>query len=187
MDPHKWLFQPFEAGCLMVKDVRRLEAAFAVQPEYLQDARPVGDQPNFSDRGLQLTRSFRALKVWMSIQTFGLAAFRRSIAKGMELAERAEAYVRASDVMELATPASLGVVCFRFRPRGASYPPEELERINQRVQRRVIDTGTAMMSSTRLRGVYSLRLCILNHNTSWDDVQATLQAIERFGHEAISA
>ena len=187
MDPHKWLFQPFEAGCLMVKDVGRLEAAFAVRPEYLQDASSIGDQPNFSDRGLQLTRSFRALKVWMSIQTFGLAAFRRSIAKGIDLADRAEAYVRASDVLELATPASLGVVCFRFRPRGVAYPPDELERINQQVQRRVIDTGTAMMSSTRLRGVYSLRLCILNHTTSWEDVRATLEAIERFGGEGISA
>jgi glutamate/tyrosine decarboxylase-like PLP-dependent enzyme len=184
MDPHKWLFQPFEAGCLMVRDVRRLEAAFAVHPEYLQDTRSGSEQPNFSDRGLQLSRSFRALKVWMSIQTFGLTAFRRSIGKGIELAKRAEAHVRASDVLEIATPASLGVLCFRFHPRGANWPQEQLERINERVQARVIETGTAMMSSTRLRGAYSLRFCILNHNTSWEDVLGTLQAIERFGIEA---
>ena len=71
-----------------------------MQPEYLQDARSGSEHPNFSDRGLQLTRSFRALKVWMSIQTFGLAAFRRSVAKGIELAERADAYVRDSDLLE---------------------------------------------------------------------------------------
>jgi glutamate/tyrosine decarboxylase-like PLP-dependent enzyme len=185
MDPHKWLFQPFEAGCLIVKDVRRLEAAFAVHPEYLQDARTGAEQPNFSDRGLQLSRSFRALKVWMSIQTFGVAAFRRAIAKGIELAEQAEAYVRASDLLEIATPASLGVICFRFHPRDSAWTQDQLERVNERVQARVIATGTAMMSSTRLRGAYSLRLCILNHTTSWDDVLATLQAIERFGREAI--
>jgi glutamate/tyrosine decarboxylase-like PLP-dependent enzyme len=185
MDPHKWLFQPFEAGCLMVRDVRRLEAAFTVHPEYLQDARAGSEQPNFSDRGLQLSRSFRALKVWMSIQTFGLAAFRRSIARGIELAESAEAYVRASDLLEIAAPASLGVICFRLHPRGAEWPQERLERINERVQARVIETGTAMMSSTRLRGAYSLRLCILNHTTSWDDVLSTLQAIEGFGLDAI--
>ena len=184
MDPHKWIFQPFEAGCLMVKDVRRLEAAFAVHPEYLQDTRSGSEQPNFSDRGLQLSRSFRALKVWMSIQTFGLAAFRRSIAKGIDLAERAEAYIRGSDVLEIATPASLGVICFRFHPRGSNWSQARLERINERVQARVIDTGTAMMSSTRLRGAYSLRFCILNHTTSWQDVLRTLRAIERFGLEA---
>jgi glutamate/tyrosine decarboxylase-like PLP-dependent enzyme len=186
LDAHKWLFQPFEAGCLMVKDVARLEAAFTVQPEYLQDTQFGREHPNFSDRGLQLSRSFRALKVWMSIQTFGLAAFRRSVARGMELAEQAEEYVRDSPLLRIATPASLGVVCFRFHPRNSIHPPDYLEQINKRVQARVIETGTAMISSTRLRGVYSLRFCILNHTTTWEDVLTTLQAIERFGQEAIA-
>ena len=183
MDPHKWLFQPFEAGCLMVKDVARLEAAFTVQAEYLQDAQWGREHANFSDRGLQLTRQFRALKVWMSIQTFGLAAFRRAIAKGIELAARAEEYVRASELLEIANPASLGVVCFRFNPLGSGYSPERLEALNKQVQARVIETGTAMISSTRLRGSYSLRFCILNHQTTWGDVKGTLEAIERFGLE----
>jgi glutamate/tyrosine decarboxylase-like PLP-dependent enzyme len=183
MDAHKWLFQPFEAGCLMVKDIRRLEAAFSVQPEYLQDTQWGRDHPNFSDRGLQLTRSFRALKVWMSIQTFGVAAFRRSIAKGMELAERAEEYVLASELLEIANPASLGIVCFRFNPRGSGYSVEYLEELNEKVQARVIESATAMTSSTRLRGAYSLRLCILNHHSTWEDVHGTLQAVERFGQE----
>jgi glutamate/tyrosine decarboxylase-like PLP-dependent enzyme len=183
MDAHKWLFQPFEAGCLMVKDVARLEAAFAVQAEYLQDAQWGSEHPNFSDRGLQLTRQFRALKVWMSVQTFGLAAFRRAVAKGIELADRAEEYVRASELLEIANPASLGVVCFRYHPRGAGYAPDRLEALNRRVQAKVIDTGRAMLSSTRLRGSYSLRFCILNHQTTWQDVLETLQAIERFGAE----
>ena len=183
MDAHKWLFQPFEAGCLMVKDVARLEAAFTVQAEYLQDAQWGREHANFSDRGLQLTRQFRALKVWMSIQTFGLAAFRRAIAKGIELAARAEEYVRASELLEIANPASLGVVCFRFNPLGSGYSPERLEALNKQVQARVIETGTAMISSTRLRGSYSLRFCILNHQTTWGDVKGTLEAIERFGLE----
>jgi aromatic-L-amino-acid decarboxylase len=181
MDAHKWLFQPFEAGCLMVKDVRRLEAAFSVHPEYLQDTRWGQEHPNFSDRGLQLTRSFRALKVWMSIQTFGLAAFRRSIAKGIELAERAQEYVLASELLEIATPASLGIVCFRFNPRRSGYSEDYLEDLNAKVQSRVMETQTAMTSSTRLRGAYSLRLCILNHHTTWEDVLGTLRAIEGFG------
>jgi glutamate/tyrosine decarboxylase-like PLP-dependent enzyme len=187
MDAHKWLFQPFEAGCLMVKDVARLEAAFGVQPDYLQDTRWGSDHPNFSDRGLQLSRSFRALKVWMSVQTFGLGAFRRAVSGGIELAERAEEYAKSSKQLEVANPASLGVVCFRFNPEDTDLSDEELERINRAIQDQVISTGTAFMSSTRLRGRYSLRLCILNHNTRWSDVLDTLQAIERFGRDALRA
>lgn len=186
LDAHKWLFQPFETGCLMVKDVERLEKAFSVEPEYLQDARWGSDHPNFSDRGLQLSRSFRALKVWMSIQTFGVEAFRRSVAKGIDLAGRAEEYVRASDVLQIRNPASLGVVCFRFLPSSSNYDESHIEKINQAIQTRVIETGIAMMSSTRLRGVYSLRFCILNHQTTWEDVRDTLQAIERFGKQEIA-
>ncbi len=184
MDAHKWLFQPFEAGCLMVKDVSLLERAFSVRPEYMQDTEWGRDHPNFGDRGLQLSRSFRALKVWMSVQTFGMAAFRRAVSSGIELAARAEAYVRDSDVLQIANPASLGVLCFRVNPVGCGLDEEALERINDGVQARVIESGTAMMSSTRLRGLYSLRLCILNHTTTWEDVRETLEAIERFGLEA---
>lgn len=186
MDAHKWFFQPFEAGCLMVKDVRRLESAFSVRPEYLQDTEWGREHPNFGDRGLQLSRSFRALKVWMSVQTFGMAAFRQAVGRGIELAERAEAYVRASDTLQIANPASLGVVCFRVHPRGRELGSERLEEINEAVQKRIIDTGTAMMSSTRLRGAYSLRFCILNHNTTWEDVEETLRAIERFGLDELA-
>lgn len=183
MDAHKWLFQPFETGCLMVKDVRRLEAAFSVRPEYLQDTEWGLEHPNFGDRGLQLSRSFRALKVWMSIQTFGMKAFRAAVTRGIELASKAEAWIRASDDLELANPASLSVVCFRFNPRDPDLSVEQLEALNDRIQARVIDTGIAMMSSTRLRGVYWLRLCIVNHTTTWEDVRTTLEAIERFGQD----
>lgn len=187
MDAHKWLFQPFEAGCLMVKDVRKLEAAFSVRPEYLQDTDWGRDHPNFGDRGLQLTRSFRALKVWMSIQTFGMAAFRRSVSRGVELARKAEEYVRASDILQIANPASLGIVCFRINPKGADIDDETLERVNEAAQTRIIEEAVAMMSSTRLRGLYSLRLCILNHATTWEDVRSTLEATERFGMELLES
>jgi len=190
MDAHKWLFPPSEVGCLMVKDVRTLEAAFSVHPEYLQDTQWGADHPNFGDRGLQLSRSFRALKIWMSIQTFGMAAFRRAVARGIELAAAAEAYVRESDVLQIANPASLGVVCFRVNPRvspgGSDLSDDRIEKVNEAVQARVIESQVAMMSSTRLCGLYSLRMCILNHTTTWDDVRETLHAIEQFGREALS-
>ncbi|HSM61264.1 MAG TPA: aminotransferase class I/II-fold pyridoxal phosphate-dependent enzyme [Longimicrobiales bacterium] len=183
LDAHKWLFQPFEAGCLMVRDVRRLDAAFSVRPEYLQDVELGMEQVNFADRGLQLTRAFRALKVWMSIQSFGLSAFRSAVARGMELADRAAEYVDRSPTLEMLSPASLGVVCFRLNPPGVARSAAELEALNERAQARVIRSEVAMMSSTRLRGTYSLRLCIMNHHTSWEDVRETLEALERAGEQ----
>jgi glutamate/tyrosine decarboxylase-like PLP-dependent enzyme len=183
MDAHKWLYQPYEAGCLVVRDVRSLERAFSVRPEYLQDTEWGSEHPNFGDRGLQLTRSFRALKVWVSIQTFGLAAFRAAIDRTLDLTESAERFIRASEVLELLEPASLGIVCFRVGVPGRD--EAALERVNQSVQEEIVASGYAMMSSTRLRGRYALRFCILNHTTTWDDVRSTLERLERLGRRAL--
>ena len=186
LDAHKWFFQPYEAGCLLVKDLRTLESVFAVRPDILQDSVWGANHPNLVDRGLQLSRSFRALKVWMSVQTFGMAAFRRAVSKGMELAARAEDYARASPVLEVSTPASLGVVCFRVNPAGADCDEEILDRINRTVLARLFWEDPAFVSSTLLRGMFSLRLCIVNHSTSWDDVRETLETVEQFGRETLA-
>ena len=185
LDAHKWLFQPYEAGCLLVRDLSTLEKAFGVKCDVLQDTIWGADHPNFADRGLQLSRSFRALKVWMSIQTFGMAAFRRAVANGLELAARAEDYIRASPVLEVVNGASLSIVCFRVNPADAGLGESTLEEINRKVLAQVFWDDTAFMSSTSLRGKFSLRLCIVNHNTTWADVRATLEAAERFGTQAL--
>ena len=186
LDPHKGFFQPYEVGCLLVKDARTLEKAFVVPHDMLQDTIWGANHPNFSDRGLQLSRSVRALKVWMSVQTFGMAAFRRAVSNGMELAARAETYVRASPILEMLNPVSLGIVCFRVNPKTTALDEEALEKINRNVLARVFWEDPAFMSSTRLRQRFSLRLCIINHTTTWDDVRETLEAIERFGRQALS-
>ena len=187
LDAHKWLYQPFEAGCVMVKDVAHLVRAFSVNPDYLQDTKLGLEHVNFADRGYQLTRCFRALKVWMSIQTFGLARFREAIARTIQFATDAGALVAATSGLELLGPPSLGVLCFRYRPQGADWTPERIDRLNEAIQARVIQTGTAMISSTRLRGIYSLRLCIMSHQTTWDDVRGTIRRIEDFGRALAAA
>ena len=185
VDAHKWLFQPYEAGCLLVKDLRTLENALRVNHDVLQDTIWGSDHPNFSDRGLQLSRSFRALKVWMSIQTFGMAAFRRAVGNGMGLAVRAEDYVRASAVLEIVSAASLSIVCFRVNPGNSGLDEQDLKEINGNVLAQVFWDDPAFVSSTSLHGKSSLRLCIVNHNTTWDDVRETLEAVERFGRAAL--
>ena len=124
LDAHKWLFQPFEAGCVLVRDVATLVRAFSVNPDYLQDTKLGMEHVNFADRGYQLTRSFRALKVWMSIQTFGLSRIRAAITRAIELADEAGRLVARTPGLELLSPPSLGVLCFRYRPQGAEWSPE---------------------------------------------------------------
>ena len=128
----------------------------------------------------------RALKIWMSVQTFGMDAFRRAVAKGMELAARAEAYVRESQTLEMLNPASLGIVCFRINPADTAIEEEKLTEINKTVLARIFWEDKAFISSTLLHGKFSLRLCIVNHTTTWDDVRETLEAAEQFGREALS-
>jgi glutamate/tyrosine decarboxylase-like PLP-dependent enzyme len=171
----------------LVRDPAELEAAFRVFPEYLQDTELGSEHPNFGDRGVQLTRAFRALKVWMALQIHGRSAHAEGIAGGMRLAELAERHVEAHDDLELLSPASLGVVCFRARPPGGPDDEKGLEALNHEVQSRIVAEGTAMMSSTRLRGRFSLRLCILNYRSREEDVVATLERIREVAREVAGA
>ncbi len=185
LDAHKWFFQPYEAGCLLVKDENTLKNAFTMGTDVLQDTVWGANHPNFSDLGLQLSRSVRALKVWMSVQTFGMAAFRRAIAKGMELSERAETYVRESPILEAMNVVTLGIVCFRINPADDELDEAVLDKVNRTVLARMFWDDPAFMSSTMLHGVFALRMCIINHSTTWDDVRETLEAVERFGNETL--
>lgn len=186
LDAHKWFFQPYEVGCLMVRDISTLEKPFGIRPDFLQDALWGSGHPNFWDRGLQMSRSARALKIWMSVQTFGMAAFRRAISSGMDLAARAQEYIDESPVLACTSPASLSVVCFRVDPADQDIANDDLDEVNRTVLARLFWEDPAFMSSAMPRGLFSLRLCIVNHNTTWDDVRETLEAAERFGKEALA-
>ncbi|MGZ4318115.1 MAG: aminotransferase class V-fold PLP-dependent enzyme [Gaiellaceae bacterium] len=177
LDPHKWLYQPFECGCLLVRDGKLLRSAFEIAPDYLSEARAAEGETNFSDLGLQLTRTSRALKVWLSIQILGLDAFREAIERSLELAEHAARRVEESETLELLAPRSLGVVCLRRRFEGVD--ETELERRNAALAAALEASGTGLVSSTRLHGRYALRLCILNHTTGLEDVDAVLDFLAR--------
>src|SRR5256885_8333600 len=114
LDPHKWLFQSFEAGCLLVRDREQLLKTFQVMPEYLRDTHGGLEEGNFGNYGVQLTRAFRALKLWLSLRTFGLENFRKAIARGIEIAEVAEKELASSEQWEIVTPAHLAIITFRY-------------------------------------------------------------------------
>jgi glutamate/tyrosine decarboxylase-like PLP-dependent enzyme len=177
LDPHKWLYQPFECGCLLVRDGRQLLDAFEIHPDYLRDTKSgVPREVNFADYGMQLSRTSHAIKVWLSIQYFGLAAFRNAIDHCLDLTARAEERIRASSELELMSPASLSIVCFRRRFPNAD--EDEIERRNSELVRALARTTLGFVSSTKLRGRFAIRLCIFNHTTRAQDVDAVLDHFE---------
>ena len=172
LDPHKWLFQPFEIGCVLVRDAGLLRSTFQVRPEYLKDALPTEDEVNLSDYGVQLTRSFRALKLWMSLKVFGLSAFREAVDWGIRLAEIAEGRLRSSGKWEIVSPAQLAIVAFRYA--GGD------DAVNLRIIDRMYDDGFAFLSSTILCERPALRLCTINPRTTEADILETIDRLERF-------
>ena len=176
LDPHKWLYQPFEVGCLLVREGVRLERAFHVMPHYLQDTAVSGREVNFGERGVQLTRSARVLKIWLSLQYFGVPAFAQAIERCLGLTLYAQERLEQSRRFELLSPASLGIVCFRRVWSGVD--ESEIERRNVQLTLEFKASGVGLISSTRANGRYALRLCILNHRTARSDVDRVIDWLE---------
>ncbi len=182
LDPHKWLFQPFEIGCVLVRDARLLKKTFHTMAEYLEDTKRAEEEEiNYYDYGVQLTRGFRALKLWLSLKTFGAAAFREAINRGFELAEFAEDLLRKSDRWQIITPATMGMVTFRYVAEGCS--ENEINEIHRRMVEMMAEDGFAFANSTALRGQIVMRLCTINPRTTEQEIRATIEQIEQFGRE----
>jgi glutamate/tyrosine decarboxylase-like PLP-dependent enzyme len=174
LDPHKWLFQPYEAGCVLVREPGALERAFSMDGAYLRDT--VSGQVELRNRGLQLTRGSRALKLWVSLRVFGLDAFRAAVARGIELAEHAEATLRGRPGWEIISPAQLGIVCFaRIRP---GLDAAALNALNDQLVRLAVEDGFAAPSSTVIAGRTALRMCTINPRTTAQDIEATIERLE---------
>jgi glutamate/tyrosine decarboxylase-like PLP-dependent enzyme len=169
VDPHKWLFQTPELGCLLVRDGPLLPAAFSARAAYLRDAAAGADEVNFADRGIQLTRQFGALKLWFSMKVYGVAAFRQAIAHGLALAEHAQSILEDDPLWEVVTPARLGIVTFRL-----AGPAETADEHTAALVPALMADGHAVITSTQVRGRIALRLCTDNPRSTPEDVDATL-------------
>jgi glutamate/tyrosine decarboxylase-like PLP-dependent enzyme len=171
LDPHKWLFQPFECGCVLLRDSSHLKTAFQLMPEYMRDVHRNTAETNPADYGVQLTRGFRALKVWLSINTFGMAAFRDAVTRGFELAEFAEKELRTRQNCEILSPAAMGIVAFRF---GTS------DELQTKLVELMLQDAFAFLTSTTLKGRTALRLCTINPRTTEEDIVRTIDRLEKF-------
>src|ERR1035437_7193169 len=186
LDPHKWLFQPYELGCLLVRDASVLQKAFRVEDEdhadYLEDVtRHVQHDVNFYECGVQLTRSFKALKLWLSMRAFGLGEFRRAIEIGFEMADHAERTLRAAGMWEVVTPSQMGVVTFRWRD--AAKTEAQINAIMRGTVEMMREDGYALVMSTSLRGRPVLRLCPINPATNEGEIEETIKRLGRFAVE----
>ncbi|HTU31425.1 MAG TPA: aminotransferase class I/II-fold pyridoxal phosphate-dependent enzyme [Solirubrobacteraceae bacterium] len=175
LDPHKWLFQPYDVGCLFM---RRgvLDAAFRMDPEYLVDVMASRGEVDMRNRTLELTRRSRALKLWLSIKTYGMDAIGAAVARGIELAEIAEAMIDDDERFTKVTPAQLGIVTFALT--GAA--PEAHREAAAALTR----DGFAVATATTLKGRAVLRLCTINPQTTEGDLRGTLQRLAEAGHAA---
>ena len=176
LDPHKWLAQPFDVGCLLVRDGALLPVTFAIRPDYLQDNVPAPDEVNFADRGIALTRRFRALEIWLSMQVLGLGWFRRHVTRCLALARYAQASLERAG-FEILSPATLSVVCFRVVPEGSN--DAEIDRANLDLAEAVRRSQEAFIASTRIGGRVALRVCFVNWQTTEEDVERVVGLMRR--------
>ena len=183
IDPHKWLFQPYEIGCLIVQNHKYLKGTFSEKASYLRDIEGNKSEINFYDHGIELTRNFRALKFYMSIKTFGLGAFRNAINYNIELAEQVEEVLRNSIKWEVVSPANLAIINFRYHPVGQKFTDSKLDQINQKISARVMASKEALLVTTMLQGQVVLRMCLINPRTTLDHVKSTLQLCEKFAQD----
>lgn len=186
LDPHKWFYCGIEAGCAIVREGRLLRDTFRILPEYMTDVEREEQEVNFCDYGLQLTRSFRALKVWMTLKTFGARRLRETIDQCMDLAGFASKLFSQSPRIEITSAPSLGVFSFRYVPEGAGRSSDEeyLNRINADLVARAVASRQIVLSTTRLGSRLVIRLCVLNHRTRKENIRNVLTLVERFGQEA---
>jgi glutamate/tyrosine decarboxylase-like PLP-dependent enzyme len=172
LDPHKWLFQPYDIGCVFMRP-GALGEAFRMDPEYLIDVMARRGEVDMRNRTLELTRRCRALKLWLSLRTYGMEAIGAAVARGIELAELAETLIREDERFAVVTPAQLGIVTFALA--GAE------EATHREAAARLAEDGYAAVTATTLKGRSVLRLCTINPRTTEEDLRGTLERLARTG------
>jgi len=177
LDPHKWLYQSLDVGCLLYRDANAAQKAFSYSGEY---ARSLSTDPlesfSFFEESLELSRRFRALKLWLSLRYHGFERFREAVKKDLAHARRLSEQVESEEHLELLAPAELSAVCFRYRGKG-QLSETELNRLNPMILKRVIERGRVYLSNAWLRQRFCLRACIVNHRTTDSDVDDVIAEV----------
>jgi glutamate/tyrosine decarboxylase-like PLP-dependent enzyme len=186
-DPHKWLYVPYEAGATLVREPGRLASTFRKFPEYLASdpESPFPGPAWFAERGVELSRGFKALKVWMGLKTHGWRAYADLIEEDVRLAGFLAAEVDRRPEFERLADSVLSIANFRFRPAGRPRPDAELDQINRRIVHRLVGEGSFFLAPTILKGRTALRVAIVNFRTREEDLLALLDEAARIGRDLV--
>jgi len=182
-DLHKWMYMPFEVGCVLVRDQETHRRAFTLTPEYLAhfERGAASGAHWFNEYGPQLSRGFRALKVWLSIKEHGIAKYGRVIRQNVEQCEYLTQLIQASPELELLAPTSLNIVCFRYRT--ANIDEAALNPLNEKIMMELHEQGIAVPTYTTLNGRFAIRVAHTNHRTRREDFDVLVHEVIRLGRE----
>ncbi|MGB1285313.1 MAG: pyridoxal phosphate-dependent decarboxylase family protein [Aggregatilineales bacterium] len=180
LDPHKWLYVPIECGCTLVRDKQAMRDTFSLVPEYVRDDR---EMPWFMEFGIQQTRSFRALKLWMVMQQIGLDGYRELITRDIELRKSLDEKIAARDDFEHIASGDLSITCFRYAPAGIA--EEQLNQLNTDLLDIVQREGQFFLTKTILNNKTVLRVCIVNFRTTDNDLEVLLDVLAHAGERVL--
>lgn len=183
-DFHKWFYIPYEAGCVLVKNKEDHYNAFTYTPVYLtHNKRGVGAGPDrwFSDYGVELSRGFKALKIWMSFKEHGLKKYGRLVTQNIDQAYYLKSLIDKESELQLVAPVELNIVCFRFKPSNKHLSLEELNSLNQEILYQLQEKGIAAPSYTTLNGNYAIRVANTNHRSTRADFEILVKSVLEIG------
>lgn len=176
VDYHKWLYQPFEVGCTLVRNWGLLREAYFKQADYLDTSFEKEEQRvEFNEHYFQLSRNAKAFKVWMSLKAYGFSKMQAMMQKDINLARYLEKLINTSDDFELKSKSDLGIVCFRYI--GSRLTSDEITEINQKLIIALESDGRIFITGTRLNDEFVLRACIINHRKSEASIEYMLDTI----------
>lgn len=183
-DAHKWLFQTYGCGMVLVQNRKNLTSSFGTTAEYTQDAAETAESlPNFWNYGPELTRPARAMKLWFSFQLLGLDAIDDAINHGFELAEIAQSSLERLPDWEIVSSAQMGIICFRYKPSGIS--AASLDDLNTKISQKAIEQNLAAPLTTRLKGVLVLRICSIHPGLSGEEMVAIIDGLNQIAQSLL--
>jgi glutamate/tyrosine decarboxylase-like PLP-dependent enzyme len=187
LDPHKWLYVPYECGCALVREPEHLRRTYSMSAPYLRDADADDHHGSYFDSGPQMSRGLRALKVWMSLKQYGLSGYRRLLRQNVACVEHLDARVRAHPDFEALHEPTLFIYSFRYAPAALQGSPDDshvdayLDDLQESIVDAVQESGLAYLTTTDVRGRAALRMSVCSHRTTTDDIDLTFEALAEHG------
>lgn len=183
VNPHKWMFVPFEAGGVLVKNPEHLRATFSTIPDYLKSDQTGEPRTDLMEYNLPLTKEFKALKVWMTLKAYGARKIRETINEDIEKAKYLVDRIKNEPYLSLMAPAPLSIVCFRYSPPGTALSERELNNLNDAIIHHIEQDGRVFLTGTKIRGETAMRVCFINHRTERKHIDELVEVVLEIGKE----